>query len=275
MEQPNMNENDKLESKVAAANKALSPAKQLNITAKKWFAGNKSKLIALLGSHQEAQRMFLACMNSVARNPQLLSAEPISIFKSLLQCAELKLYPGPLNEAAIVPFFNNKTKRMEAQFMPQYQGLIKLAYNSGFVSKIRANVVYANDQFNFVDGSETKLTHVPFLDGERGELIRAYAIVSLKWGDEVIHVMNKSEVEAIKARSRASKEKFSPWASGEQGDLEWMWKKTVLKQALKLIPKSADVAQAVELDNRAERPDLAPNEPLIDFDEAAQDELPE
>lgn len=273
MEQKQTQLNNALEAKVVAANKNLTPAKKLNHEAKKWFEGNKGKLATLVGSHKEAQRMFLACMNSVAKNPLLLKAEPASIFKVLLQCAELKLYPGPMQEAAIVPYNNKKRGVLEAQFMPMYQGLVKLAYNSGFVRKLRANVVREYDDFDFVDGSETKLVHRPNADG--GQRTHAYAVIELKYGDQHIVVMSAKQIEAIQHRSRASSESFSPWNSKDEGDVDWMWKKTVLKQALKLVPKSADLADAIERDNKVERPELAGNEALINFDDAIEiDELP-
>ena len=56
-----------------------------------------------------------------------------------------------------------------------YKGLIDLAYRSGEISVIQAQVVYDNDEFNFSFGLEPQLKHVP-AKSDRGEPTHVYAI---------------------------------------------------------------------------------------------------
>ena len=101
----------------------------------------------------------------------------------------------------------------------------------------------------FERGTQPTLTHVPCEDGEPGELVKVWAIARLKDGACQIKVMNRREVEAIKKRSSAVRSGHeSPWDS----DVEWMWKKTCLKQLCKLLPMSVETQRAVDLDDRAE-----------------------
>lgn len=217
--------------------------------AKVWFDKNKAAIAALMGTEEDAKRLFLAAMNVTSKNSQLLQCSPSSIFQALMQCAELKLYPGPLQEAAIVPFWSSKKKCYEAQFMVMYQGIIKLAMNSRHILSVYANVVRERDFFNYTLGSDAKLDHKPAMS-DRGEMIAAYAIAKLSSGGDVFEVMIKEDIMRIKGRSQGKDKEYSPWNTE---DFEpWMWRKTAVKQLLKLIPKSVELAEAMDRDYESE-----------------------
>ena len=83
-------------------------------------------------------------------------------------------------------------------------------------------------------------------------------------GDPIIEVMpaeGKNSIDSIRRRSPAASRGGSPWDT----DFEEMAKKTVLRRALKAIPKSPKLAEAIQFDNVADRPDLE-NKPLVDID---------
>lgn len=60
--------------------------------------------------------------------------------------------------------------------------------------------------------------------------------------------MSKSDIEKIKGMSKAANSDHSPWNSASDPEL-WMWKKTVLKQLAKLLPKTEELSQAIASDN--------------------------
>ena len=67
----------------------------------------------------------------------------------MMTAAQLGMEPNtPLGQAYLIPFYNNKTHCSECQFQLGYKGLIDLAYRSGEVSIIQAQVVYEHDSFN-------------------------------------------------------------------------------------------------------------------------------
>lgn len=240
--------NEELSGKLVAQGAQQKPL-SLKEKAGQWFEKNRSAMSALMGSEEDAKRMYLACLNSVSKSPQLLQADPSSIFKALMQCAELKLYPGPLQEAALVPFFNSKKRCYECNFMPMYQGLVKLATNSGYLKSIYANVIHEADYFDYSYGSGGSLKHQPAKQN-RGNLIGAYAFAKTRYDEQIFEVMWAEDIMKIKARSSAKDKDYSPW---NQKDFEpWMWRKTVLKQLLKLVPKTIDLATAMEEDSIVE-----------------------
>lgn len=269
-----MDQNDKLEGKIAAANKSLSPAQSLNAQAKAFFERQKDNLAALLGSHQEAQRLYVAVMYSVSKSPQLVSADPGSIFTSLMRCAELKLFPGPLGQAAIVPFWNKKKNCFEAQFMPQYQGLLDLAYRSGqVVPPTYAEIVWERDLFKFVKGDNPRIVHEPFAgsDDARGNRVGCYVVLNLRNGNQIRHYMTIEHVMRYQQQSKTAQAQNANtfWKSDNPDTVDWMIKKTVLKQALKLAPKSVDLAAAVDYDNEVDNPS-SDKKPILDFDFSEQ-----
>lgn len=60
--------------------------------------------------------------------------------------------------------------------------------------------------------------------------------------------MNKEEILKFKEFSQSKTSDFSPWNEKNDPELN-MWKKTVLRQVSKMLPKNADVVIALERDN--------------------------
>jgi len=234
---------------------ANTPAVKLKTELHSWYEKNLPALNQLW-DEGSVKRMYLSAMNAVSRNPELLKCTKQSLTQCMMTSAELHLTPGPLEECAYVPYKDSKTNTVVAQFIPQYQGLSALAIRNGYVDSIRAGVVYENDTFEFEEGSNQYLSHKRELRG-RGERIAVWCIVSLKGAGEQITVLGYDDIQGIKSKSRGANSKYSPWNSTAPTEIDSMWKKSAIKQALKTIPKSGGLAKAVEIDNAVERPDLA------------------
>jgi recombination protein RecT len=184
---------------------------------------------------------------SVQRVPKLMECTPDSLLNSFVTMASLKLMPsGVSGEAFVLPYENKKRGVVEAQFQLGYQGLVTLLYRAG-VRSIVAEIVRKNDPFKYENG----VVHHnpdPFSDN-RGEAIGAYVIVELQAGGKITKVMSKKEILAIGEKfSMSFRSDFSPWKSNDP-EL-WMWKKTALKQAAKLVPKNETIYRAIAEDNR-------------------------
>lgn len=131
---------------------------------------------------------------------------------------------------------------METQFQLGYKGLIDLAYRSGEVSVIQAQVVYAGDEFEYSFGLEPKLEHKPAKEN-RGDATFVYAVFRTKDGGFGFDVMSVADVkEHAKRYSKAYGS--GPW----QTNFEEMAKKTVLKRVLKYAPLKSDFVRGVAQD---------------------------
>lgn len=208
------------------------------------FFGNEGKALKFLSS----------VISAVQRNPALLECTGESVINSFMTMAQLKLMPSDVSGEAYVIPYNNKKKDgnrwiavKEAQFQLGYQGLVTLFYRAG-AKQIIAEIVRKHDKFTYINGI---VTHEPDVFGEdRGEAIGAYVIVTLGTGGVVSKVMNKKEITGIAEKfSKSFKSDKSPWHEKNDPQL-WMWRKTVLKQAAKLVPKNESLIQAIGEDNK-------------------------
>ena len=198
------------------------------------------------------KRLMRICLASIQKNPLLLECSPASLVRCVMDAATFGLVPdGATNEAHLVPFYSSKKKGYEAQFMPGYSGIIKLALQSGYINGVELHEVYANDEFEYEYGLDQKLIHRP-TEGNPGKLRAVYCIGLLSTGHKTFEVMTIEK--AIEHRDKFTKSKnkdgkvFGPWAD----HFNAMALKTVLKRGLKYTPKSSELAGALNLDGMNE-----------------------
>lgn len=222
---------------------------------KKVIAGNYQKQIEnFFGDEKKALRFLSGVVSAVQRNPKLLECTPVSVINSFMTMAQLELMPSDVSGEAYVIPYNNKKKEgnqwrtvMEAQFQLGYQGLVTLFYRAGARS-IVSEIVRDNDKFEYVNGN---VTHAPdIFSDDRGDAKGAYCIVELHSGSKISKVMSKKEILGIGEKfSKSFKGDFTPWNESQDPQL-WMWRKTVLKQLAKLVPKNERLVQAIAEDNK-------------------------
>lgn len=102
-----------------------------------------SKFVEMLGSRQQAMSYIASAMLVVANSDDLQVCEPASVFNSVMRAAALRLSCDPsTKQAHIVPFYNSKKGRKEAQFIPGYVGLNQLALRTGKYRYLNAGRIY-------------------------------------------------------------------------------------------------------------------------------------
>lgn len=225
----------------------------------------RDAIVATLAPTISADRFISVSLAALSRSPKLLECSPASILKSLRDAAELGLEPsGLMGQAYLVPYYNKYAKRLDAQLIPGYRGLIDLARRTGELINIEAHVVREGDAFDFHrDEHGTHFRHEPpirrTVDPDTGEVVDrggyvgAYAVARLRAageGSSIIQFewMDAMEVEAIRGRSKAAGD--GPWNT----DWSEMAKKTVTRRLLKYLPiaLSSPVNRAMELEDAAE-----------------------
>lgn len=215
----------------------------------------KPSLKNALPKHLTADRMARIILTEFRRTPKLLNCTKESIAGAVLTAAQLGLEPGVVGQCWILPYGK------EATFVPGYQGMVELAYRSGQIDYITAEVVYEKDHFEFELGTEPKLIHKPTTEEDRGELKYVYAVAKVKGSDTpVFKVLTRQEVEKVKKASKSAYSEYSPWNTWT----EEMWKKTALKKLLKILPKSTEMLQLLEAEIKAEA--LSPHEQKMVLD---------
>lgn len=211
----------------------------------------REQIAMALPRHLTPERMIRVALTAVSRSQKLQECNPATVAGCVVQASILGLEPdGVLGEAYLVPFYNRKANGnkggTECQLIPGYQGLLKLVRNTGELKMIDVQEVCENDEFDFEKGMEPYLRHKP-ASGDRGKVIKYWAGAVLTNGGKQFEVMSVEDIELHRDKFSKAKD-FGPWKDSP----EWMFKKTVLRKLVKLLPKSAQAQLAVALDERAE-----------------------
>lgn len=195
----------------------------------------KDQFALALPKHITPERFTRVVLTTINKTPKLAECTKESLLACLMDCSALGIEPDN-RMAYLIPYGNQCT------LIVGYKALVALARRSGEISDIHADVVCANDQFEYSFGSEGKLIHKPKL-GDRGDVVAAYSFAKLKDGSCSYEVMDLEEISAIKNRSKASKS--GPWVT----DFNEMAKKTVFRRHSKWLPVSSEKMQeALEKD---------------------------
>lgn len=220
---------------------------------------SKEGLQQALPKHLTAERMIRVAMTVIQKTPKLLECDKRSLIGAIVEASQLGLEPdGVLGHAYLVPYGNT------CQLIVGYKGLIDLSRRSGTIKTIDARVVYEKDEFDFSYGLHPKCEHRPSRLADPGKPIYVYAVGHLLNNGVQYEVMTVREVEAIRARSRASKN--GPWVT----DWEAMAKKTVLRRLCKLLPVSVETQRAIAIDEHDDS-----STPLVNLGVGLDLDLPE
>ena len=201
-----------------------------------------------LPRHMSGDRFTRIVLTEMRKQPKLAQSTPASFFGSLLTASALGLEPGVGGECYLVPYKDGKASRAagydvyECQLIVGYQGVSKLFWQHPLAKRLAAEVVYANDHFRISKGLVQALEHEP-ATGDRGEIVGYWALAELTTGGMNYDFFTAQQIAILRNG------KVGP--SGDIADPEhWMEKKTALKQVLKLMPKSAHLAQALQADEQ-------------------------
>lgn len=205
-----------------------------------------------LPKHLESDRMMRLALTAFRTNEKLGECDPMSVIAAVVQASQMGLEIGLNGEAFLVPF------KRECQLIPGYQGLMKLARQSGFVDDIFAMEVYERDIFEIDYGASRKLVHTPHKQSNgfpaarsaRGELMGFYAVAMLTNGNANFVHLALDDCLAIRDSSSGYKYAVSnrrshPWIT----DFTEMGKKSVIRMLTKQLPKSPHLSIALHLDS--------------------------
>jgi len=196
-----------------------------------------------LPKHVKPDRMARIALTALNSTPKLADCTPASFLGSIVQAAQLGLEVNtPLGQAYLIPY------KTTCQLIIGYQGMLDLARRSGLVRAVYAFAVREGDDFSWTLGLNPSVTHVPSTDPgrESQQLTHVYAVAKLEGGEPLFTVLTRAEVEKYRRRSRAAND--GPWVT----DYEAMALKTAIRRLFRWLPKSAEMAHAVAVDEAPE-----------------------
>ncbi len=203
---------------------------------------------AALPRHIPHERFARVIMTAVQRNPDLLAADRQSLWNSAMQAAADGLLPDGREGALVI--YNTKEKQdgrdvwiKKVQWLPMIAGIRKKVRNSGEITDWTAQVVHAKDEFEYELGDDPFIKHKPKLEGDRGQVVAAYSVATLKGGEKSREVMTRAELDKVRAASKSPD--TGPW----KGWFEEMCRKTVAKRHAKVLPMSTDLDDLIRRDD--------------------------
>jgi recombination protein RecT len=212
-------------------------------TLKAWLQTDtiKSEIAKVLPKHMTAERMARVAINALTRTPKLNECTQESFFRCLLDLSQWGLEPNG-RDAHLIPYGK------ECTLILDYKGLATLAYRSGKVKLIHADVIREGDIFFYSLGEIRDHTSwIWRTDADKpekaGAVIGAYCLVKMEGDVTKCEVMTLDEVLAIKARSRSGNS--GPWVT----DFNEMAKKTVFRRVSKWLPLSPELIEAMNKDD--------------------------
>jgi recombination protein RecT len=211
-----------------------------------------SSFAQVLPSHCKPDTFVRLSQGLLRRNADLAeaaAANPQSFLAALLECARLGHEPGT-DQYALTQFNNNKTGVPEIVGIEQYQGEIERMYRAGAVSSVVAEVVRANDYYEYDPHTMSVPDHRPgwyttnppgqgrhlrfATEEHRGDMIAVYAYARMTSGS-VSRVVEMARDEVMKHKAVAKSKKFwdGPWEKS-------MWLKTGVHELEKWVPTSSE-----------------------------------
>lgn len=213
-----------------------------------YFDDNVAKIEEVLpaGMKGQGRRLAKRAEMTMARKPDMVECPAADLIRIVIEAAEIGLaIDGKLCHA--VPY------KGKWQCQPDYKGLIAVARRSGQIKDAYARIVRENDKFEHgQDGGDCILKHSYRLTDKRGDVIGAYAIVTLPSDGWRYELIDRAELDVF--------QEFAPSKKGPWGGpwIDEMRKKSVIRRALKTYCDDPAFVRAMELADQEYEDDPPP-----------------
>lgn len=190
-------------------------------------------------------------IQAIQKNDTLAKCTIESVQNAVINVAAVGLTLNPADGYAyLVPEYNKQTRNNECQLRISFKGLIKVATDTGAIKWVKAEIVKANDTFEYRGiSNEPVHTMNPFSD--RGDTVGVYCVAKTNEGEYLVDIMSSAEIEMVRGCAKTD----AVWAKWP----DEMAKKAVIKRASKQWPKteqSSVLHKAVEVINNTEGSDF-------------------
>lgn len=218
-------------------------AQKKNPTMKDLVTAQQAAIETQLAGAMNSGAFVRAAISTIASTPKLQTATPASVLGGIMLAAQLKLEIGP----ALGHFYLTPRKdRGQDICLPiiGYQGYIELAYRSGRVEKIETFLVRKGDKFDHGANSERGrfFDWNPADYDEDREWTGVVAMAKIKGAGTVWAFLPREKVIARRPKFWES----TPWKTNE----EEMARKTGIRALAPYLPKSTELAKAIEADEQ-------------------------
>jgi len=192
-----------------------------------------------LPNHIPVERFIRVAQTAVQNNPDLLNPQKVerrSLFGALTKAAQDGLLPDGV-EGAIIPF------KGKAVWQPMVRGIMKKVRNSGQVANWDVAPVFEKDTFERLLGDDQRIYHKPYEEGDPGDVVGAYSIVTLKDGSKSRDYLPRWRIDKALAQNPMGANSLMRTKFMDEAAV-----KTVIKHHAKRLPMSTDIEAIFERD---------------------------
>lgn len=197
----------------------------------------------------EAAQLVRDAITVLRQNPKLAQCDQTSFLGALMTCAQLGLRPGvgALGQAYILPMWNAKDRRFDAQFILGYKGMLDLANRAKDLEMVISREVYEGDDFD-IDYGTNMLRHKPAFR-DRGDVWAYYAIFYRKGATiPTFEFMTREDAERHRDQFAMAKKKDGTIVGPWKDHFDSMAKKTTIRKLFTWMPKNTDLVDALVAD---------------------------
>lgn len=203
----------------------------------------KPEIERQLGGAMSSDAFVRAVLTEVRKSPKLAQADPATVLGGVMLAAQLRLEIGSgLGEFYLTP----RKDRGQQVCLPiiGYQGFIKLALRSEFVTDVHAFLVREGDHFSYGANAERGMYFEwqPRDFEESRPWTGVVAVARMARGGTTWVYLTQEQVH----KRRPQYWQSTPWATNE----DEMVKKTAVRALAKYLPKSTDLGRAIEADEQ-------------------------
>jgi recombination protein RecT len=196
-----------------------------------------------LGGAMNSDAFVRAVLSEVTKQPKLMSADPKTLLGGVMLAAQLRLEIGSgLGEFYLTP--RKDQGRDICLPIIGFQGMVKLALRSEFVTSVQAFLVREGDEFTYGANSDRGMFYdwTPRDFEESRPWIGVVATANMRTGGTTWVYLTHDQVMGRRPSYWAS----TPWKTHE----DEMAKKTAVRALAKYLPKSTDLGRALEADEQ-------------------------
>lgn len=222
-----------------------------------YLSARSKNLATFAASRTKPETLIRLAVFEFSQNEALRRCQPETIYASLILAAQIGLEPsGIRGECYLVPYAGKCT------LIPGWRGLVKLARQSKAVRSIYSHIVYERDHFKVQLGTDVKVEHEPYLAGDSGAIVAAYAVAKLDNGECDVEVMTLAELEYLKSKSAGrNNPSYKDWE-------DQMYRKAPLRRLAKRLPLGDAFFKAAKVDELVESGETEKIGQFIDIEAA-------
>lgn len=202
----------------------------------------KGEIARALPKHMSGDRLARVALTEFRKNPKLADCDPRSVFAAVIMGSQLGLEPGILGQSYLVPYGK------VCQFIPGWQGLVDLVSRTGRATTW-TGAVFRGDEFDYAKGDRPFIHHKPMGEEDPAAMTHVYAVGRVngcEWPVTEVWSIDK----VLRHRDKYNKVGKSHYSFAHS---EMYARKVPLLQIVKYMPKSVELATAVDLEYAGEK----------------------